>query len=799
MSTTVNDSKDTTTVSSPIANANFQWRTLGYRFLRNWYWFVLSLVTVLFLTWLFLRSASPTYLVKGTFLLREEQYNSSFSQEVGITIETHGSRLQQMFLDQTQMMKSLSVMREVVDSLGIDVTYYVSGRLKDTELYGEEVPMRVKSLTPTDLLYDKQIHIIPINSSRFGVLVGENDTLQARYGIPFDYRRAKLVVDKTGDPDKFQNYKINFKDPYRVAKMYSRKINFVPVANSYVIAATMVDEKPAKAIDVIETLLDVYNKSVVEDKNKVGQNTLSFIQERLLEMEEELFTVEKKVENYKQQEDIPLELATRTQLLLSDLSIVEDAVMQLQLEVDLLENFQQTFKEEVGEFEFVPASSEVSSSAVADLFATYNDLIVQRERLLQDAKRSNPVVQNIENEIKSMRSNIEAGLTVLIGEKKQLLEQQEARLQPFQERIVEVPRNERELFDIERQKLVKDELYRFLLQKREETRLNIATQVPDTKMVDPPMLQNLVFPKIPQVVVFALFFAMLLPASLLFIKENTDNNIYHQGDIAQVTKTPFLGAIGQSRSKKPIVLRRSSRSAIAEMFRLVRTNLQFLLGASSKDAKVVLITSATSGEGKTFVGLNLGLSMAFSGKKTVIIGADLRKPKLSLYLTGSKAGEGLSNYLVGQKELEDLVQPSGIDENFYYIGCGPLPPNPAELLMQDRMKELMNYLRTHYDFVIVDISPVGLVTDALLMKDEVDASIFVTRFKVTKKGALYIIDDIYKNNKLPNPSIILNGVKRSKAYGYGDGRYGYGYGYGYYEEEKTEKWWSKLIRRSSSN
>lgn len=798
MSMTANDTKDAT-ISSPIAKATFQWRALGYRFLRNWYWFVISLATVLFLTWLFLRSAAPTYLVKGTFLLREEQYNSSFSQEVGITIETHGSRLQQMFLDQTQMMKSLSVMREVVDSLGIDISYYASGRLKDTELYGDEIPIRVKSLTPGELVYNKQLHIIPINSSRFGVLDGENDTLQARYGIPFDYRKAKLLVDKVGDTQKFQHYKVNFKDPYNVAKTYARKINFAPVSNSYVIAATMVDEKPSKAIDVIETLLDVYNRGVVEDKNKVGQNTLGFIQERLIEMEQELFTVEKRVENYKQQEDIPLELATRTQILLSDLSVVEDAVMQLTLEVDLLENFEETFDKEIGEFEFVPASSEVSSSAVADLLSTYNDLILERERLLQDAKRGNPVILNIEDEIKNMRSNISTGLSVLIGEKKQLLKQQEARLRPFQERIIEVPRNERELFDIERQKLVKDELYRFLLQKREETRLNIATQVPDTKIVDPPMLQSLVFPKIPQVIVFALFFAMLLPASLLFIRENTDNNIYHEGDISRVTKTPFLGAIGQSRSKKPIVLRRSSRSAVAEMFRLVRTNLQFLLGASSKDGKVVLITSATSGEGKTFVGLNLGLSVAFSGKKTVIIGADLRKPKLSLYLTGNKATEGLSNYLVGQKELDDLVQPSGVDENFYFIGCGPLPPNPAELLMQDRMKELMTFLRTNYDFIIVDISPVGLVTDALLLKDEIDASIFVTRFKKTKKGALYIIDDIYRNKKLPNPSIILNGVKRSKAYGYGDGRYGYGYGYGYYEEEKPEKWWSKLIRRSSNN
>ncbi|MEM1326437.1 MAG: polysaccharide biosynthesis tyrosine autokinase [Bacteroidota bacterium] len=796
MSSTTNKSENIS-ISSPIARTSLQWRALGYRFLRNWYWFVLSLLSVAFLTWLFLRSASPTFLVRGTFLLREEQYNSSFSQDVGIVIETHGARLQQMFLDQTQMMKSLSVMRQVVDTLGIDVQYYVSGRLKDAELYKDEVPIRVSSFTPARLLYGKQINVVPIDGNRFGILQAEGDTVRHRYDIPFDYKQVKLLVEKTGDPQLFNQYKVYFRDPIKVARSYSRKINFTPVANSFVIAATLVDEKHEKAIDIIETLLSVYNTTVVEDKNKVGQNTLGFIEERLQEMEDELFTVEKEVEQYKQREDIPLELATRTQLLLSDVSEIEKLALELRLEIELLDNFQESFQENIEEFDYLPVSSEVSNSAVSDLFATYNELILERERLLQNAKRSNPLVQNIEEEIANMRANIDNGLAILVSEKQKQLQQQEARLRPFQQRIVEVPRNERELFDIERQKLVKDELYRFLLQTREETRLSIATQVPDTKMVDEPMLQNLVFPKIPQVALFAFILAMFFPAGILFVRESTDNNLYNEGDISRMTETPFLGVIGQSRSKKPVVLRRSSRSAVAEMFRLVRTNLQFLLGPDTDKGKVILITSAKSGEGKTFIGLNLGLSLAFSGKKTVIVGADLRKPKLATYLTGDKAGDGLSNYLVGQKELDDLVQPSGLDDNFFYIGSGPLPPNPAELLMQDRMKELLVYLRTHYDTIIIDISPVGLVTDALLLQEEVDASIFVTRFKVTKKGALYIIDDIYRNNKLPNTSIILNGVKRSKAYGYGDGRYGYGYGYGYgyYEEEKADKWWNKLIRR----
>lgn len=797
MSTTQNNTENIQ-IKSPLSSLNFQWRSLMYRFLRNWYWFVLSLVTILFLTWLFLKSAAPSYLVRGTFLLREEQYNSSFSQEVGVVIETQGAKMQQLFLDQTQIMRSLNLMRQVVDSLDIDVEYYVSGRLKNAELYGSEIPFKLVDATPRNFFNEKSVEVFPLDNNRFGLLRKENDTLICQYDTPCAFKKGSIQLAKANNPQKFESYRMKFRDPIKVARQYSKKIGFNSVAKSFVIAASLVDEKPQKAIDIINTLLDIYNRTVVEDKNKVSENTLEFIKERLIEMEEDLFQVEKRVENYKKQENIPLELATRTQLLLTDLSQVEELVMQLKLEIDILNNFQNTLQRDIGEFEYLPVSSEVSNSAVADLFDSYNTLILERERLLQEAKRNNPVVQIKEQEITDMRSNILTGLSVLIGEKRELLRQQEARLRPFQEQVTQVPRKERELFDIERQKLVKDELYRFLLQKREETQLNMATQVSDTKMVDEPMLQSLVFPKKPQVYLLSFFLAMLLPAGVLFVRESTDNNIYNEGDIADVTATPFLGAIGQSKSKKPVVIRKSSRSAIAEMFRLLRTNLQFLLGQKDDKGKVVVITSATSGEGKTFIGLNLGVSMALSGKKTVIIGADLRKPKLSLYLTGQKATEGLSNYLVGQKALEDLVQPSGIQDNFYYIGCGPLPPNPAELLMNDKMKELIAHLKMSYDFVIIDISPVGLVADALLMKDFVDASIFVTRFKVTKKGALHIVDDIYRENKLPNPSIVLNGVKRTKAYGYGDGRYGYGYGYGYYEEDKENKWWNNLIRRRSN-
>lgn len=772
---------------------NFQWKTLFYRFLRNWYWFVISLLAIFLLTWLYLRSASPTYLVRGTFQLREEQYNSSFSQDVGIVIETQGAKMQQLFLDQTQIMKSLSLMQQVVDTLDIDIQYFIDGRLKKTELYDKQVPFKVTQAFPRVNFNKKKLRLVPVDEQRFGILKNEEDTLVCRYGVPFEFKNVTFNIERTGNVERFEHYEISFRDPLDVARYYSKKINFNPVAKSFIIAATLVDESPRKGIDIINTLLSIYNRTVVEDKNKVGQNTLQFIEERVLEMEKELFDIEKKVETYKRGEDIPLELSSSTQLLLTDVSSIEEEIGQLDLRIQLLEEFERTLRSDWDDYEFIPISGEIANSAVADLFEEYNSLISERERMLQEAGTNNPKVREIQERVADIRSNIFSGIGILKQELIRTKETQEARLAPYQQSIQSVPRKERELLDIQRQQKIKEDLYLFLLQTREQTRLNVATQVPDTKMIDEPRKQNLVFPKRIQIFLLSFFFAMAIPAGMLFIRESTDNNIYTKEDIASQTNTPFLGAIGQSRSKKPVVIRKSSRSAIAEMFRLLRTNLQFLLGNGK--TPVVLITSATSGEGKTFIGINLGLSLALSDKKVVVVGTDLRKPKLSTYIKGEKSKEGLSNYLVGQKEKEELPQPTGLNDNFYYIGSGPIPPNPAELLMQDRMKELLEYLRSEFDFVIIDISPVGLVTDALLLEKLVDASIFVTRFKVTKKGTLRIIDDIYRQKKLPNPSIVLNGVKRTKAYGDGSYGYGYGYGYGYYEDEKEKKWLNLFRRR----
>jgi tyrosine-protein kinase Etk/Wzc len=400
-----------------------------------------------------------------------------------------------------------------------------------------------------------------------------------------------------------------------------------------------------------------------------------------------------------------------------------------------------------------------------------------------------------------LRENITLGINTLFDEieKKRALIQE--RVKPLEEEINTIPTNERELLQIMRQQQIKESLFLYLLQKREETALSIAAQISNLRILEPVISNGVVAPNRQRYFLLSIFLGLAIPASVILGIYFMDNNVYNRQDVEAITNTPFLGSIGQSPKNQAIVIQKSSRSSIAEMFRLLRTNLQYVQTADN-DHQTILVTSSVSGEGKSFITINLGISEALSGKKTILLGFDLRKPKLSEYLVGSREGLGLTHYLVGSAQIEEIIRPIPNYENIDFISCGAIPPNPAELIMLPQTKELFDYLQQRYDRIIIDTPPVGLVTDALLFKDIVDKSIIAVRSGKTKKGLIKMIDDIHRNNKLPKMGIVLNGVKKKSAYGYGYGGYGYGYGYshgygyGYYDDDEKKKGRWKVFTRN---
>jgi capsular exopolysaccharide synthesis family protein len=342
-----------------------------------------------------------------------------------------------------------------------------------------------------------------------------------------------------------------------------------------------------------------------------------------------------------------------------------------------------------------------------------------------------------------------------------------------------------------REQQIKNQIFLYLFQKREETAISIAAQVATSRLIDTPINEGPVAPDIKSIYLVGFFLGLGIPIGFLLLKDMLDNKIYDKKDIERAISVPFLGEIYKAPTENPIVISKGSRSAIAESFRTLRTNLNFFQTEQNK-SDITLITSSISGEGKTFVTINLGISTALAGKKTILLGFDLRKPKLDGYLSDEKSPRGLSNYLIGDASLDELILSLEGHENLYYIPSGPIPPNPAELILTDRTKVLIETLKERYDHIIIDTAPVGLVADPILLSSYANKAVVVIRHAYTLKNLLPPLQELYTSKKISNMSVLLNGVKRGSKYG--NYRYGYGYGYGYGEDyyetdSKKVAWW----------
>jgi tyrosine-protein kinase Etk/Wzc len=420
----------------------------------------------------------------------------------------------------------------------------------------------------------------------------------------------------------------------------------------------------------------------------------------------------------------------------------------------------------------------------------YNKLIFDRDRLLKQVKAGHPSVLVLEKQILQFSENIQQDIKTAIqnmdNEVNASLDKFKAQNLAINKKLKETPQKERELLEIGRSKTIKENLYLFLLQKREETALALASTVANAKILDAPSKAQASGKSTPMtVLIITVLLGILIPAVFFAVKIYLDDSIEKESDIKRVTEIPYIGFIAYNKDQTEIVMRKGNRSPIAETFRLLRSNLQFLIATASH--KVISVTSSVSGEGKSFITLNLGLSFATAGKKTIVLGFDLRRPKLTSYLTEKQHKDsevGLTNYLLGDVTVEQIIQQSEVCADLYYIASGPIPPNPAELMMQEATATLFKYLEAHFDYIIVDNAPVGLVADALVLNAYVGATLYVTRANVSQKKQLLVIDKLYKEGKVTNPTILLNGVRSGKAYGYGSG---YTYGYGYDSAKEKEK------------
>lgn len=745
--------------------------------------FALILGVSFFCAWLYLRYTKPIYSVSATLLIRNENNTrgggSGNAGDMFADIALFQSNTNKQ--NEIQILSSRSMMERVVRALGINYTYYVKGNVKTTNIYKDNpVELEIVSLVDSTRPVSFAIQFTGKNTFR----IGEETT--ERY-IGNEFKTSNGVFKLVPRPSSFGNlatqqvYLINWMPIIDAAKSYAGGLVVKPANDlSTVLSIQYTTDKPELGADIVNKLLVEYGLAAIEDKNEINKKILAFMSDRLKLVEDQLAGVEKNIQQLKISNNI-IDLKSQSEMYFGNISTLNSQVVQQEIQLGVVELLEEYINQPKNRFTLVPTTLGITEPTLLELVANYNKLVAQRASELQTgATVNNPIVKSLETEIEEARLKIYQTLLNIKKAYRNALNTLKEEGNSIKREIASIPEKEFRGLEHARQQEIKQNLYLYLLQKKEESEIAQAAVISNSRILDKALpVYNRVSPISSNIYSMALLVGLLLPVLIIFILELMNDKVITRADITKVTDAPILGELGHSSQEKVLLLFANSRNVVAEQFRILRSNMQFILGDVT-NTPVVLVTSSFSGEGKSFVSTNLGASFAISGKRTVVLEFDLRKPKIIEGLELQKQ-QGLTNYLVGAISLETLPQAVPSMEGFYVIPCGPLPPNPAELLYSPKIEALFVWLRKNFDIVIVDTAPVGLVSDAINLSKFADMSVYVVRQRYTYKRQIQFVDDLYQEKKLPRIGLLVNDVRSDGVkgyYGYA-GKYGYGYGYGY--------------------
>ncbi|WP_234736333.1 GumC family protein [Tellurirhabdus bombi] len=767
------------------------YKFLLIRYYKNWYWFAISLAVCTAVAYLYLRYTQPTYSVQSSVLIKDEQAGSA---KENILQELDMFSPKKVVENEMEILKSRALTEKVVDELGFDVSYMVEGRLRDQEIFIDNA-LRIYVVKANDIAFQKPFEIL-INKNQVvleGVSYPYGKVVKTPYGLlQFQKRSANIAHPNI-------TVKINHKDDVVNDLVTSLKIS-QPRRFSSILVLTQETTLPEKGVAYLNRLVHFYDLASLEDKNKVASNTLRFVDDRLKIIAKELTNVEQNIETYKTSSGI-VDLSAESTVFLEKVKDSDTQLNQVAIQLGALQELEKYVQSKPTKGSIVPATIGLEDPTLLGLIKQAVELELQREKIIKTLPETSSAVETIDNQLRITKANISDNATSL---KKALLNAQRkfqssnAKLEAF---IRSVPTKERKLLDISRQQSIKGGLYTYLLQKREETALSYASTVSDLRVVDPPKANSTPVRPIRRLVFFiTLTLGLLIPTFFIWLTDFFNSKIARKGQIEEITKVPIIGEVVQANVSSPLEVSATSRSVLSEQIRALRTNIQFL-NTDNESSQTILVTSSISGEGKSFISLNLAASLAITDRKVILLELDLRKPKLHKYLNISTA-KGVSNYLANQATLDEIVLPVEGYPNLYFIPCGPTPPNPSELFSTERMKRLFNDLKESFDFIIADTPPIGLVSDALILAKYSNMTLYIIRHMYTQKAYLKNIATHYSEKRFNNMGLLINGIipKKDYEYNYGyGGDYGYGYSYtseyGYSEDKVTKSkkpWYTKI-------
>ena len=773
------------------SSINFQ--TIYTAVILHWKWFVLSLIICMGCAMIYLRYKTPVYQAYAKLLIKDDDSRGRGGKSGVLTTSNLGIMSNSTGIDnEMEILSSLSIAQQAVRDLKLYVNYSLEGKVKDHLIYNSEPisvdldPSHLEKLNyPISLEINRKGSSYTVTGEYLNPKTGVKNSIEktiTSFPTRIDTKTGIITLQSNGDRGLLPEgraLKVTILSPKSVAAKYAGSLSVSQTSKTTTIAELVLkDESPQRAVDYLRQLAICYNRQANEDKNEIAVRTEEFINGRLEKINAELGSTEGSLEEYKKRNNM-VELKMNAAQAVQNQDVYSQKLAEANTQMALLNSISEYMNDPSNKYQTLPSNVGLSDASATSLIDKYNDIVITRNRLLRSASESSPTVTPLTAQLDDLTSSIQRAMI----QTRKSMEIERNNIANMYGRYASqtnaTPEQERILTQIGRQQDVKSGLYLMLLQKREENSISLAATADKGKLIDDPQYMGKVSPKNSMIMLIALIMGLAIPAGIIFVINFMRYKIEGHDDVAKLTSLPIIADVAiaseTAKTKADIVVHENQNNQMEEVFRSLRTNLQFVM---AENEKVILFTSSTSGEGKTFTAANLAVSFALLDKKVVLVGLDIRKPRLAELFEINDHQHGITNLLTQPDptaaDVKKQILKSGISNNLDILMAGPIPPNPAELVARKSLDQVIDILKETYDYVLIDSAPVGLVTDTLQIGRVANATVFLCRADYTPKEAFGYINDLAKEKKLPNMCVVINGIDMSKK------KYGYYYGYGRY-------------------
>lgn len=777
-------------------------REIIFKYIRYLPWLAISVAIFLTLAYIKLRYSPNIYSVSGKLLVTSQTPGGGGEKFDDIFMMQKSDKI----YDEIEIIKSRSLATRVIRSLELQKQVYSKGKIRSSVVYPQEVPFNVEIIS-TDSTQGFSVLVTLLNNQEFTI----NESPKKYYfnqniNLPaVNFRISKN--NRSREIFGSNEFIVSWRPLEHLATSLSAGISVVRINdNTNVLGLSYQTENVRLGVDIVNQFMKEYQQSRLEDKREIAAKTLDFIDDQLKTVFKELGGVESNLQVYREKHRV-FDPEAQSSLVFDELSETNKQLAEHGISMKVAEYLTNYLSSDANQYKIIPSMLGIQEPALLQQVTEFNRLQLERETALKTTAANNPRILAMETGVEKLRKDMLETLNNVRQTHLLAMSELSKKNKQAEGLISAIPSKEKQIREVTRQQSILQELYSYLLQKKLETAIASASTISNIKVMEPALGGGLVSPNKKTIYSLAFLIGIIVPVGIIFLLEYLNDKVKGKNEIQQLTQAPILGEIGHADESNTLVVTRNNRRFLAEQFRIVRSNMQYILPNISKP--VLLVTSSFSGEGKSFISTNLGSVLALSGKRTVILEFDIRKPKIMKGL-GLHERKGITNYIVGSIDLHEVIHPVPDVENLFVIPCGPVPPNPAEMLLHEKVQQLFKELKAQFDAIIIDTAPVGLVSDAITLGRYADGTIYIVRHNYTMRKQIQLIEDLYHHNKLPHLSIIINDIDARRGYGgyYGYGAYGYGYGYGYnvngsggYFENGTpqSKGWRRWFSRAVKN